>query len=718
MSNKTQVFINDQLLDLSSDSPIALTFQINDIGTTQNQQGNTSNQFQIPDTQNNRKILGFPNDINFYDPAQQIQLPYTKFRVRVLQNDIEILPNAIMELGDPAYDTNQFNVTILSGNIDFFDQIGGQLADMGDSNSQWSNYGANLVWKPYDHIWNLQNAANSQQKTDGWIYPVVDYGLFNEDWTTPIDVHYMRPGFFIKTAIDLFLKFTNYKAKGTLLNNPLYPLLIAQFSNGSWDHGTDYQNQPDKRGLKAQQLLQTVLDHPDATNPGGNLLWNTITSDPSNQFAGNVIYTANQINSVNIIVTIPHLFLQGYVTPSTNTSNLEIIIYNRDPGYPSVVDSIFTSYIFGFTGFGEKKPGNPAGSDPKGWTRLNGSSGGNLYASIDIYNAIISFQTTIAQGGGVYVGYQWHGRVGSYAYIYPNATFEIKSQNQSVQFGQMVQCERIFPDVSQKDLLKDMLWRFGIICQTDDYSATITFSSLGDIVNNIPTAKDWSSKLINQGVQVSTNPGSYSQINYMEYQVDPNNGLTLIPLKKWWSKIIIKNKTLSAIAQDWVVSMFGGSLNRPYYGDSIAYIQMVDPTDTQKSFSVSVAPRILIDQKLNIGALQRSVRFTDNPTGDLNDPAHNVIINDIISVPYFDKPGGQYSLDWEKLRLLNYPALEKVLNNYKKISDYFLLSAKDIAELNLLVPIYLEQYSSYFYINKVNSWIENVPVKIDLIKLG
>lgn len=724
--NRTQIFINDQEIDLSTDSPIALTFQINDLGAVQNQQGNTSNQFQIPDTQRNRKILGFPNDINFHDPTQTIQLAYTKFKARVIQNAIEILPSAIMELGDPAYDTDQFNVTILSGNIDFFDQIGGQLADMGDSTSQWSNYGADLVWKPYDHVWNLVNVANSQQNTadtgsngiGGWIYPVVDYGLMTEDWTTPIDVHFMRPGFFIKTAIDLFLKFTKYKAKGSLLKNPLYPLLIAQFSNGSWDHGADYQNQKDERGMNVKQSKAITLNHPNDLLPSAALFWDTINSDPSNQFSGHEIYTASQINDVIITVTIPHIYIWGEVTPVPQSSKLTITLINRDPGYPVTPDSPFASTTLGFDGYGEKKPGQP-NSDPKGWTRISGSGGG-IIGSIDIFNTILSFQTTIAQGGGVYVNYTWTGNNPSYAYIYPNTSFSVKSQNQSVQFGQVVQCERIFPDVSQKDLLKDMLQRFGIICQTDDYSATITFASLGDIINNIPIAKDWTDKCLNQGIQVSTNPGSYSQVNYLEYQVDPNNGLTQIPLKKWWSAIKIKNQTLPAIAQDFIVSIFGGSLNRPYYGDSMASIQMIDPTDDQKAFSISVAPRILIDQKLNIGALGKTVHFTDNPTGDLVNPANNIIINDIISVPYFDKPSmpPSMSLDWENLRILNYPVLEKILNNYKKISPMFLLSAKDIEELDLLTPIYLNQYSAYFYINKIPAWIEDVPVKIDLIKLG
>lgn len=727
MANRTRIFVNDQEVDLSQDSPIALTFQINNLSEVRNQQGNTSNQIKLPFTQKNRKILGFPDDVNFNEPALLIQLPYDRYQVRVIQNAIEVLPNAIGELGDPAFDVDGFNFTVLSGNVDFFDQLGGQIYDMGDSTSQWSNYGSELVFKPYEHVWNLQNVANSQKNTNnsgnngigGWIYPIVDYGLFTNDPTQRINVLHQRPGFFIKTAIDLFLKYTGYKAKGMLLKNPLYPLLIAQFSNGSWDHGTDYQNQPDERGVQATQSQGKQYDNVTGIDNGGELHFDTVTSDPSNQFEGNFFFNSNAINSVKITLTIPQLMLYGRVTPVEKTSVFTVNIVYRDPNYPSTADTILSAYAFTFSNSGENRGPSDPTSDPNGWTRVSGS-GGDIVAQMNILNAIVSFETVLPQSGAIYIEYGWTGLYPASAYIYPGSTLAIVSQNQEVQFGQTVQAERIFPDVSQKDLLKDMLQRFGIICQTDDYSATINFASLGEIVNNIPIAKDWTNKCIKQGKQVSLILGDYSQVNYLEYQVDPNAGLTAIPLKYAWSQINIKNKTLPILAQDLIVSIFGASLNRKYYGDSVAQIQMVDPTDESEAFSISVAPRILIDQKLDLNKLGVTVTFTDDINSEPTDTAHNIIVNDIISVPYFWKPGvdKNMSLLWEDLRLLYYPELEKILQNCKKVTRYFILTPADIAELDLLIPIYLQQDSSYYYINQIAAWVIDVPVKVELVKIG
>lgn len=706
MPQHQELFINDQLCDLSDDNPIGLTFQINDLAEVQNQQGNTSNQFKIPLTQNNRRIFGYPDDV-----AALQQTVYTRVKALYKVNGIEVFANAIGEIS--SSDDQSISLTLLSGNVDFFDLIGGQLADMGDSTSQWSDYGADLVWKIYDHLWNLQNCANSQKNTQnsgnngigGWIYPIVDYGLFSDDFTQPIDVHYMRPGFFIKTAIDLLLKSSGYKAKGSLLSNPLYPLLIAQFSNGSWEHGLDYQNQPDKNGCVVSLGQQFMSQHLNTFQPTPipTLPLTNVISNPSNLFnPGNAVYTSTQINSVTIALRIPSFYFYGNAV-GTDASNVDICIIYTDPINGDV---ILASINFDLSN-------NPT------FVFIGGGTFKTNFAYQTTLNSVLSFQTTLPVNGKIRIGWVYHGLTGSSFTMAAGAKLTIKSNNQDVLFGQQVQCEMIFPGVSQKDLLKDTLQRFGIICQTDIYSATITFASLKDIINNIPVAKDWSAKCLNQGKEVQYKlSDNYAQVNYLKYQVDPNNGITIIPLKFGWAKIVIGDETLSVYPIELIVSIFGASLNRPYIGDSTALIQMADPTTGSNDFNISVAPRILISNKIDLLKLGKTVHFTDNPTGDLTDPAHNIFINDVIDCPYFFKQGGQYSLIWEDLRLLYYPELEKILKDCRKVIRYFMLSEQDITNIDLLVPIYITQDNCYYYINTIEAWVPKKPTKVTLVRLG
>jgi hypothetical protein len=209
----TQLYINGQLLDLSNDSPIALTFQINNLADVRNQSGNTSNQFKVPLTQRNRRILGFPDDIKI-----TTNIPYTTLDAKIVQDGIEVVPAGIGEIN--SADENTASITVLSGNVDFFDNIDAPIYDMGDSSKP---AGQKQVFAPYNHTWNLTNVVASRLNTEGYIYPVIDYGILNQDQPYTIDVRNMRPGFFIKTAIDLIVKNAGYKAKGSLLVGPPLP---------------------------------------------------------------------------------------------------------------------------------------------------------------------------------------------------------------------------------------------------------------------------------------------------------------------------------------------------------------------------------------------------------------------------------------------------------------------------------------------------------------
>jgi hypothetical protein len=692
-----QLYINDQLVDLTDDAPIALTFQINNLAEVRNQQGNTSNQFKLPLTQNNRRILGFPDDVALCTDA-----PYSKYPAKLVQDGLEIIPYGIAELNN--VDNQSANITILSGNVDFFDAIDGSLYEMGDSNSLWYN----KLWQNYDHKWDLDNVVLSQTKTEGWIYPVIDYGNLQDDKSKAINIKYLRPGFFIKSAIDLIVKKAGYKAKGSLLTDPLYAKLIAQFSNSSFEHGTDYQNRKDMNGASLEKAPVTIL------HSQGYFNWDKVVADAGKQMPpAKDVFKSAQPNNVKIVVSIPHLYLRGRVSPSDKTSRVMFHICYRAPNYPAVADVRIATYDFSFSNYGEYRANDPT-SDAKGWRRLNNSSGSSIYAELDIYKATISVEQQLPQGGGIYLAYGWNGLNAppAYARLVEGMSMEITSLQQEVQPGQMVQCERIFPDISQKDLLKDTLQRFGIICQTDNANRTISFNSFKDVVVNIPVAKNWTDKCLDQGRAISFQLGGYAQVNNLKYKEDE----AILPKGFADTTIKIKNTNLPASA-DMIESQFAPTLNRPYLGSSVARIKMIDTESDSDDFSINVSPRILIDQKYNLPA-DKPVKFTDGN-------GKTVTVNGVISTPYFYKPNGEFNLCFGDkpdatvgLKTTYYAELEKILQQTKKVVRYFLLNPRDILELDLLIPVYLEQDSAYYYINKIDAWRKGQAVKVELVKLG
>jgi hypothetical protein len=676
--NHIQLYINHQLTDLADDSPIALTFQINNLAEVKNQQGNTSNQFKLPLTQRNRQILGFPDDVAF-----TTGLPYDNYEAKIIQDGLEIIPNGIAILN--GIEDNSAAITVLSGNVDFFDALNGKLYDMGDEKTP---YGANQPFLPYQHTWNVNNIATSQTRTSGWIWPLIDYGniVYNAAGNNEVNVRNLRPGFFIKTAIDLMVASVGYKAQGSLLSNPLYPLLIAQFSNDGFEHGSDYQNRANPTGLLATTGGDFNVNHFTTAGNKGIIPFTIINNDEAGQFSGSNTFTSKRISNVTVKVTIPKMRFEGR-NSGDNKSYLKISIHQQTDA-----DNILVEYTI----------------DLENSMRVEGTSGKYRLGYTEPQNIVISESVDLVVGNQISIRYEFFNDRPSYFTIYSGATLEITPASQQVLYGQDIQCERIFPDIAQKDLLKDVLQRFGIVCQTDSATRTINFASFKDIVNNIPIAKNWTDKCLDQGKSITFQLGNFAQVNYLRYKEDDN----VLPKGFGNGQINVNDKTLPATA-DLFESQFAPTLNRPYISNSIAQIKMAEDGAADGDFGLSVSPRILIDKKIDLRQHGgKTIKFTDG------NAANDKYVNGTVSVPYFYKPGEEYSLLWEDLRKAYYPELEKILQQTKKVMRYFMLNPRDILELDLLIPVYLEQDSAYYYINKIDSWRKGQPVKVELVKLG
>ncbi|WP_158824728.1 hypothetical protein [Mucilaginibacter lacusdianchii] len=688
--NQIQLYLNDTLVDLTDDSPIALTFQINNLAEVKNQQGNTSNQFKLPLTQRNRRILGFPDDVAF-----TTNYPYEQYRAKIVQDGMEIVPYGIAELNAVEQDTAA--ITVLSGNVDFFDAIDGKMYDMGDSTTKW---GTSKLWSAYDHEWSLNNVVLSQNKTEGWIWPVIDYGnlKYDERATPEINVKNLRPGFFLKTAIEIICKNAGFKPTGSLLKDKLYNKLIVQFANDSFEHGADQQSLRDYNSISISNATQFKAGR----NLGyaGTFPLNTVNPypihsnlEPNAPFKpGSNMYVALQNCNVSISF-IYDAYIDSKEKPSKG-GGIEIRLKSRNPknGAINVLTTLTTSLT-------------------------DKAIDGHQQYTEERKNQKLTFDTELIKDQTLFIEYNVNNSSKTTVYINPGATLSVTSKTKDILYGQLVQCERIFPHINQKDLLKDTLQRFGIICQTNNETREVNFASFRDIIGNIPHSLDWTSKCLNQGKSISFQLGNYAQTNYLKYKED--DGVT--PKIFGQSQILVEDKTLPA-STDLFESQFAPTLNRPFIHGSVAIIKKVDIETDENEFSISTQPRLLVDQKLSLMVDGKMVTFVD-------DDGRRTNVNDTLSVPYFYKPDGEYNLCWgdmpatgseniKGLKSIYYNELEHILKQTKKVVRYFLLTPRDILELDLLIPVYLQQDGAYYYINKIDSWRKGQATKVELIKLG
>ncbi|QQL50341.1 hypothetical protein [Mucilaginibacter ginkgonis] len=657
-----QLYINQELVDLADDSPIALTFQINNLAEVRNQQGNTSNQFKLPLTQRNRIILGFADKVAICTDA-----PYKQYQARIIQDGIETVPYGTAELNSIEQDAA--NMTILSGNVDFFDAIDAKIYDMGDSTT---TTGAQLPFKSYNHDWTLDNVVNSQRKTKGWIWPVVDYGKVDTDTTQPVDVRYLRPGFFLKTAIDIIVGNAGYKAQGSLLSDPLYQKLIVQFANDSFAHGSNIQNQRNVYSIAVHSTApQTCAYQTSNSGHENTIAFQAVDDDPSHSFnTSSFAFEA----PIDMVATVEFAYSIGVQLSGKKTKGMNVFIQFYDPATDMLNHVVYNAHDT---------------DQPK-------------FVPKNYLHQKLSADVTFKKGQTVICGYTLlDGNV--LGIISPGATFTVTNKQGDVLFGHTIQCERIFPDIGQKDLLKDTLQRFGIICQTDNTNRTVTFASFRDIVNNIPNAYDWTEKCIDQGKTISFQLGGYAQANNMKYKADDS----VLPTGFADSVIKVADTTLPATT-DLFESQFAPTQNRPWINGTIAVINKVDQSSNENTdFNISTQPRILVLETINA----QNISFTDGPnTRTLN--------NDVVAVPYFHREDRPDSLKFENLRQRYYSELERILKQSKKVVRLFLLTPLDIAQLDLLIPVYLRQDGAYFYINKIDAWQKGKPTKVELIKLG
>lgn len=685
-----QLFINNQLVDLG-DEPLQLTYQINNLADVQNQQGDFSKQFKVPVTQNNRRVLGFPDEVALFSTSAYELLP-----AKIVQDGFEILPAGLASI--ESVESDGISIIIRAGNAGFFTALGDfKIYDMGDSTSLATNKGASLLWQPYNHTWDVDNVANSQTKTSGWIWPVVDYGLLRDVNNPELDIRLMRPGFFLKTAIDLMVANTGYRintTEGSLLSNPLYDRLIVQFANDNLEHGADYANSTiTKHSVEVIKTADQTCHY--GANPSEVSFQKVINAGEGNYLPQFNAYAASSYVDVEITVECDVKY-----SSKKHDGNFGITIVLYDPDTKEYISR--ASHVI-YT------------DDVK-----TSNNDDDEFVEKEFKNIKLSFSESMVPQQSFRIGFT-NSDGTTIGIVRAGARFTVTEKKSNVLPGQEVQCERIFPDISQKDLIKDTLQRFGLTCQTDEFSRTVTFASFADIVNNIPIARNWTNKCINQGKAVYNQLGNYAQQNNLKYKQD--DGLTTVssynqsPMaKQYFDDVInIKDATLPAIA-DLFESVFSPSQNTSFMGEQVARITKIDAENDANQLSVSTEPRILIDNKVDLTAKGKQITFTDGK--------NKRTVNGVVSMPYFHKSAGAYTLSWKDLdnqrglRSTYYHELEKILVQAKRVIHYFLLSPQDIEELDLLIPIYLRQDGAYYYISRIDSWVKNQPCKVELVKLG
>ena len=263
--------------------------------------------------------------------------------------------------------------------------------------------------------------------------------------------------------------------------------------------------------------------------------------------------------------------------------------------------------------------------------------------------------------------------------------------------GYVVNFDDVLIDFLASDFIKEVLNHFALTPFKDKYSNNIEYKTLKEIIQD-PNVVDWSDKY---PVKISEKyiVGSYTQKNDFRYKYDKellnyNDGSIAINNKNLKeNSVVVQSKFFTPSSN--TASLNGKQVNiYKLWEKEINDDNLVEYKELSNRFYV--LRKEDFNQTLNLKSVATSE--TDTYTG---------------LVPY----ASNWRLDFRSVIVDNYTEITKILNNSKLLEAKLYLTSNDVAEFDFKRLIYIEQFGSYYIVNRIINFIKNTYTKVELIKV-
>lgn len=195
----TEIWLNDERLDLYDDVKIRHTFQVNEVGDVKDRQASFTNSFAVPKTANNIRImqgLGLPSDTS--------RIPYTKPKVQVKLGGFDLVAKGWAHITEVS---EEYRMSVYSGIVNFFKAISNKtLRELSESSGNWMSV--------FDHGKNIDEVVNSQNN-EYYRYLIADFGgktLFKNK----INIDYLIPFVRCKYIFDKIHESVGFTYTGSI----------------------------------------------------------------------------------------------------------------------------------------------------------------------------------------------------------------------------------------------------------------------------------------------------------------------------------------------------------------------------------------------------------------------------------------------------------------------------------------------------------------------
>jgi hypothetical protein len=250
---RTEIYIENQQLDLYRDISAEFTYNIDDVKDFSSRNTNFSKTIVIPGNATNNKLFGHIFEFgssNFYNPsADNVGYNFNASKSAaclVYVDKIQIFKGIIRLL----------EIIIDNGSIEYecavFGELGGFVSAIANRKLE------DLDFSAYDHVWDVTNITNSWDQASGstasgvgYFYPLIDYGqvsVSKKDWQYKA----FRPALFVREYIDKIITNAGYTWESSFFNSNIFKRLVVPNNQKDLSKATTLQ-------FKAYDSLMSYL---------------------------------------------------------------------------------------------------------------------------------------------------------------------------------------------------------------------------------------------------------------------------------------------------------------------------------------------------------------------------------------------------------------------------------------------------------------------------
>ena len=472
---RTEIYIENQLVDLLKDIGTDFTYTIDDVREFGSRNTSFSRTISLPATAKNNKILGFAFDLGMaHEHNMDLPNVNTNFtpsqaaKCEVYIDKIQIFKGVIRIL----------EILVNKGAIEYqcavFGELGGFITELGNKRLE------DLDFSEYNHTWNVTTIQNSWNTINGsgYYYPLIDYGDVS---TNKDDFHVstFRPALYVKEYIEKIFAGTSYTLNCDFFNSDFFKKLIIP-NNSQGIQGTN-----DRFILATIAATKTILNSNTPTARNINVPFDSTTL---------LYFTENGTKSVFTYTdgtkTVRALASIAGVYQTDAASSITATLYVAGVAVQTLTQNTFSAnnpYTFNFD-----------------WT-------GN-----------------IANTNTVYINISVPGTANTYIVTVSSANFtftQLAAQLATVAYNGTVSINNNLPKgIFQKDFFLSVCKMFNLYVYQDNINdKQINISPYIDFYSDAVTnSLDWSQK-IDTSATMSIKPMSQLNARYYAYRYSTDN---------------------------------------------------------------------------------------------------------------------------------------------------------------------------------------------------